>query len=528
MSSWFDFEPVTSESVCKIINSAPSKSNGLDPVPTHMVKSTSEPLSVNISNIVQASLKEGNVPQSLKIALVTPVIKKASLDRNIMKNYRPISNLAFIGKVLEKVVASQLHNHLSTNGLLEPYQSAYCAGCSTETALLRVHNDVIVALSKGRAVLLVLLDLSAAFDTVDHDLLIAELAGLGMGGTVLQWFRSYLTGRVQHVCIGNNRSDAKTLTCGVPQGSVLGPILFTTYTSSLGSLLRRQNIMYHLYADDTQLYLTFHPSSAIETSQVVSQMEACVSLVKQWMSSHFLKMNDSKTEVLVITSNRCRTNMPIPSINIGEHPIDVSQDARNIDSHFQMVTHIKAICRKSYWSLKNISRLRQYVNQEALKKLVHATITSNLDYCNSLLLGLPKQSISMLQRVQNSAARVITSANYKQQESVTPLLKDLHWLPIDKRVEFKVLVIVYKCIHGLAPAYLEELLKIKVNTRDLRSSNRLELDPPFTRSALAYERAFSYAGPRLWNKLPCTIKESSSINVFKSNLKTHLFKEAFK
>ena len=210
-------------------------------------------------------------------------------------------------------------------------------------------------------------------------------------------------------------------------------------------------------------------------------------------------MNDSKTEVLVISSSRSGTEVPIPSIDIGDHTLNVSAKARNIgvifDCHFKMVTHVKATCRKAYWNLKKIANLRPYLNQEALKKLVHAMITCNLDYCNSLLLGLPNQSILLLQRVQNAAARMITSTS--RRESARPLLRDLHWLPIHQRVEFKVLVFIYKCIHGLAPAYLEELIKIQINERHLRSANRTILHVPFTRSALAYDRAFSHAGPRL-------------------------------
>lgn len=236
-------------------------------------------------------------------------------------------------------------------------------------------------------------------------------------------------------------------------------------------------------------------------------------------------MNDSKTEVLVIHSSRNGTLMPISKIEIGDDTIHVASKARNIgvifDSHFQLTANIKAICRKSYWNLKKIASLRPYLNQEALKKLVHAMITSNLDYCNSLLIGLPQQSILLLQRVQNAAARMITCTS--RRESARPLLRLLHWLPVQQRVEFKVLVFIYKCLHGLAPPYLEELIKLERNTRTLRSTGRIVLHVPFTRSALAYDRAFSYAGPRLWNSLPQSVQESESLNIFKAKLKTYLF-----
>jgi hypothetical protein len=346
-TTWSDFKPVTVvESVHKLIMASHNKSNKLDPIPTELVKAAGGLLAPLVTSIIQASLKEGHVPDLLKVALVSPIIKKTSLDCNNLKNYRPVSNLAFISKLLEKVVACQLNEHLVLNNALEPYQSAYCTGRSTESALLRVHNDIILALSDKRAVLLVLLDLSAAFDTVDHELLLSTLSHLGIKDTVQQWFRSYLTNRVQHITLSNERSDSKSLTCGVPQGSVLGPVLFTIYTSSLGILLRRQNIAYHLYADDTQLYLTFKPSLADDTGRAVREMEICVGLVKDWMTSYHLKMNDSKTEILVISTKRALAQVSVPGICIGGQTLDISKSARNIgvvfDSHATMLPHIKA------------------------------------------------------------------------------------------------------------------------------------------------------------------------------------------
>ena len=198
----------------------------------------------------------GVFPSCYKEALVTPLLKKQSLDCNLLQNYRPISNLTLISKTIEKVVSAQLNTYLKDNNLLEPCQSAYRQGHSTETALVRVQNDVICAVGQRKAVLLVLLDLSAAFDTVNHQLLIKTLQQLGIRGTMLHWFSTYLVGRLQRIKVNGVTSQPKLLDCGVPQGSVLGPILFTVYTASLGQLLRQLDVQYHFYADDSQLWVS--------------------------------------------------------------------------------------------------------------------------------------------------------------------------------------------------------------------------------------------------------------------------------
>ena len=242
-----------------------------------------------ITRIVNGSLMSGVFPSCYKEALVTPLLKKQSLDCNLLQNYRPVSNLTLISKTIEKVVSAQLNTYLKDNNLLEPCQSAYRQGHSTETALVRVQNDVICAVGQQKAVLLVLLDLSAAFDTVNHQLLIKTLQQLGIRGTMLHWFSTYLVGRLQRIKVNGVTSQPKLLECGVPQGSVLGPILFTIYTASLGQLLRQLDVQYHFYADDSQLWVIFKPP---ELDTAIGQMEKCIASVQKWMLSHQLSKDE--------------------------------------------------------------------------------------------------------------------------------------------------------------------------------------------------------------------------------------------
>ena len=229
------------------------------------------------------------MPTELKQAVIRPLLKKPSLDYQEFKNFRSISNLTFLSKVIEKVVALQLVDYIENNGLCEVFQSAYRAHHSTETALLRVYNDIAMSIDNQKSVVLVLLGLSVAFDTVDHSLLLARLSTrFGICDQALDWFRSYLSDRTQHVRIQDVSSDVHALPYGVPTGPVLGPLLYSLYTSPLGDIARSHGLSSHFYADDTQLYLSFERSSPEDLSTCTSALEDCVKDIDLWMLNNKL------------------------------------------------------------------------------------------------------------------------------------------------------------------------------------------------------------------------------------------------
>ena len=256
-SKLINFIRATLTEIYKLISTSESKHCPFDSIPTFLLKLCFKELGPIITNLnlVNLSLSEGIFPSSFKQALVNPLLKKPSLSTDDLNNFRPISNLNFISKILEKVVASRIQSHLSSNSLSSSFQSAYRIFHSTETTLLKIHNDLILAMDRGEGTSLILLDLSAAFDTVDHsiDLLTRLQNWFGLDGLSLDWFSSYLSSRSQAVSINDSISAFSTLSCGVPQGSVLGPLLFTLYTTPLGSVISKNSLKYHLYADDTQL-----------------------------------------------------------------------------------------------------------------------------------------------------------------------------------------------------------------------------------------------------------------------------------
>ena len=295
------FSTISAEDLKKIILKAPTKSCQLDPIPTNILKECIEQLLPTLLKIINTSLVSSTVPATFKKAIVTPLLKKPSLDKNVLKNYRPVSNLPFMSKILEKVVSKSLTAHRTAHSLHVPLQSAYRQYHSTETALLKVHNDILRALDRGDCVFLVLLDLSAAFDTVDHSVLKDRMSQeFGVSDNALNWLLSYMGDRHQAVLVRGVESEDRILRCGVPQGSVLGPELFKDYIAPLADLIHSHGIEFHGYADDTQLYTTFKPGE--NEDDALQQMQRCITAVKSWMALNWLKLNDDKTEFIVLGS----------------------------------------------------------------------------------------------------------------------------------------------------------------------------------------------------------------------------------
>ena len=496
----------------------------LDPMPVSLLKQCPDQLVTPVTQLINSSLNNGSVPLGYKSAVVTPILKKSNLDPESLSNFRPVSNLPFWSKVLERVVAQQLHQYLQDNSLYESMQSAYRSHYSTETALLRVSNDILITLDEGREVLLLLLDLSAAFDTIDHQILVTRLSErYGITATALQWVTSYLTDRTQKVSINGHTSNETKLLCGVPQGSVLGPLLFTLYTAPIGELIRRHGLPFMLYADDTQLYVKVEAGNELAT---IHRLERCLSDIRSWMSENKLCLNDGKTELLRFSS-KFRISTPQHSVAIGSNVIVPSSvSVRNLGAMFDdtltMEDQVKSVCRSATFSLYSIGKIRRYLNYASIERLICSFVTSRLDNYNSLLHGIPGTLMGRLQRVQNSAARLLTGTG--KYEHITPVLHRLHWLPIKARIHYKILLTVYKALHGLAPEYIRDLLHIRSSLRTSRSSSSAQLTVPRVNTAYYGDRAFSVSGPKLWNSLPPQLQNTATITKFKKDLKTHLFR----
>ncbi len=326
-------------------------------------------------------------------------------------NCRPISNLPFIVNIIEKVVFNQLNNYLNSNGYLDNYQSVFRAHYSTETALIKIINDICLNSDSGY--------LSAAFDTVDHNILLERLENwVGLSGMALKWFRSYLEGRSYYVSIGEHKSKWTSMTCGVPQGSILAPLLFSLYMLPLSQIMRKNQIAYHSYADDTQIYLALSPNDY----SPIDSLCQCIDEINSWMCQNFLQLNKEKTEVIAFGN---KDEVLKVNAYLDSRGQTTKNQVRNLgvilETDLSFSSHVKAVTKSAYYHLKNIARIRCFVSSQDLEKLVHAFITIRVDYCNGLL---PKKTIRQLQLIQNAAARILTRT--RKSEHITPVLRSLH------------------------------------------------------------------------------------------------------
>lgn len=518
--------PTTEDEVRKIITNSPSKSCELDPLPTSLLKQCLEALLPLITLIMNKSLAESKVPLWFKKANVKPLIKKSGLDKEELKNYRPVSNLPFLSKILEKIVSKRLELHLQANSLHDNLQSAYRTGHSTETALLRVHNDIVAALDNKCRAVLVMLDLSAAFDVIDHGILFKRLDySYGVTGNALRWIQSYLSDRRQCVAIGSVTSDDKILEFGVPQGSVLGPRKYCLYSKPIGEICRRHNLLYHCYADDTQIYMVIRPQHNWDT--IAHNIEACLVDISAWMNANMLKLNQDKTELIVFAPK----HQPAHDIqlNVGIKTIKAAPVVKNLGVHFDssmtMEKQVNAIAKSCYYQLRNIGRIRQFITTDACKTLLHSLVTSRLDYGNALLYGISDSATRRLQKVQNTAARLVSSTS--KREHITPVLYSLHWLPVHYRPQYKILMHTYKALYGTAPSYLTELVTPYQPSRSLRSEAETLLCVPKSRTVTYGDRCFGKVAATLWNNLPSQTRKATTLTTFKKGVKTHLFRRAF-
>ena len=526
------FQPVTPEAVRSIIIKSSPKTCNLDPIPTPLLIECLDSLLPSVTALVNSSLSSGIFPNACKSALVTPLLKKATLDQNELKNYRPVSNLSFISKIIEKVVLAQLSEYLNLNNLFSPFQSAYRPGHSTETALLRIVNDLLLSLNDRKVSILALLDLSAAFDTIDHSTLLSRLQyDFGIEGTALQWFSSYLSHRTQSVLVNGQVSTAVPICFGVPQGSVLGPVLFVLYTSPLAKVIEKHSVLHHSYADDSQLQKSASP---LEIPQLVQSMQDCIADVRSWMTLNKLKLNNDKTEVMLLSSPQMSHKISCPStMTVGDATVPFSSSVVNLgvtlDHHLEMKVQVRNIVRATNYELRRIGSIRRFLTTQATATLVSAFVLSRLDYCNSILYGSHDYILESLQRVQNNAARLVLRVPRK--EHITPYLQSLHWLPVSARIEYKLASICYNCVHGSAPVYLKSLVNSKQQQERYRlrsSSDTTALqDHPANSKKTLGDRCFSHAAPTVWKAVPVEIREASSSDSFKRSLKTHLFCKAF-
>ena len=518
------------DEVLTAIRCLPDKSSAADPIPVSALKQLSTTVAPFFAELFNRTLLRGHVPACFKSAFITPRLKKTGLNVADASSYRPISNLSVASKLLERLVCRRLFGYLQSADLLPTCQSAYCPNHSTETATLRVMSDILEFVDQGDVAVLVLLDLSAAFDTVDHDILIRRLElSFGITGCALEWFRSYLTGRTQHVRLGTEQSPATSLTCGVPQGSVLGPVLFLLYTADLPKIIGKHGLLSHLYADDTQIYGSCRPA---DTDQLQSRVSACIDEVASWMQANRLQLNTAKTEVMWFATARRQFQLPTCGLRVVNDIIIPSTSACSlgvfVDSDLTMRTHVSRTVSRCFATLRQLRSVRRSLPSDVFQSLIASLVLTRLDYGNATLAGISVRLTARLQSVLNAAARMIFGL--RRRDHISQALADLHWLRTPERIHFKLAVTVYNCLHETAPSYLSRdihrLANISSRQR-LRSSSSLGLVIPRCRLSTVGDRSFAVAAARVWNSLPNYVTSAPSVSLFRKRLKAVLFRRSF-
>lgn len=514
--------PVTVPEVYKLITNIQPKTSSVDYIPTSLIKSCPLVFSEIICSLANLSFTAGVFPSKLKSAVVTPLIKKAGMDVEIPSNFRPISNLNNISKILERLFLARLQPQVFSSPNFNSLQSAYRPHHSTETALQFSLNNIYQSADNSQPTLLASLDLSAAFDTIDHSTLLSRLeTSFGVSGSALSWLSSYLSNRTQTVRIGQSSSSIANLVSGVPQGSVLGPVLFSIYISPIGQIVSGHGISHQQYADDTQLYISLSKSNP---AIGISQLETCLSSLHSWFCHNGLCLNPTKSDAIIFgTQQRLHHFTNIPAINIAGSVVNLSNKITTLgvtlDSNLNFNSHVSSVCKTSYYHLQALKHIRSVLTQDMAASVAVALVHSRLDYANSILYQTSASNIHKLQRVQNMAARLVI--NKKSVHSDFALSK-LHWLPVSKRINFKIATITYKILHSEQPIYLKSLIKFEAPTRFLRSSSQHKLHQPRIHRTIG-ERAFSSASPTIWNNIPLSIRMAPSISDFKRHLKTLYF-----
>ena len=386
------FNPVTESEVEKTINSMYSKSCELDAIPMPLLKRLIHKCLPFITKIVNISLTQGIFSDDWKVAIVRPLLKKTGLAL-MNKNYRPVSNLSFLSKLVEKCALHQFNAHCETYSLIPDFQSAYRKGYSTETSLIKLCNDLLWSMERQEATMVVLLDLSAAFDTVDHDLLLRIFQNrFGLMGTALQWYDNYLRPRRMKVCVNGTYSKELNLKHRVPQGSCLGENNFVAYCAPIEDIVK-EPVSISGYADDHSLHRTFNPNSSVDESQCVRDLQISVQDIAKWMTSMRLKLNYDKTELILFGSRQQLLKCKTKEMELDGNPIPMSQYVKYLgggpDSTLSFKKHINKAAGMAMANFFRIRGIRKYLNRDACQTLLLGLCISHLDYANAILMASP-------------------------------------------------------------------------------------------------------------------------------------------
>ena len=446
------------------------------------------------------------------MANITPIQKNPR--NNNISNYRPISVLPVIAKVYESLVHKQLYSYLTTNAILHPCQSGFRPGHSTQDVLLKTVDDWRIALDRGEYVGAVLIDLSKAFDSIDHTLLLDKLQSYGIIGTEHKWFSSYLSGRQQRVCLDGSFSDWASISNGVPQGSILDPLLFLVFVNDLPTAVERCSV--NLYADDTTIYF-----ASKDPSHVQSALTSDLENIASWIDNNYLKMNVSKTQLMTLRRKRSKPPADI-SLQLRGNDITSHDSIKylgiTVDRDLNWKQHITDVRRKTLAAVATIRRARGYLPVKTRKLLYNALVLPHMDYCSVVWNSCSTNLSQTIERRQNYGMRVILDKPPRTPSA--PLREQLNWRTLHQRRHTAFLCQVHRCALNQAPSYLSsKFTRNSARYSHTRGANKFHLGQPNTEY---YRASFEFQGAFHYNSLPHSITAKSNLATFKAALQKNI------
>jgi len=490
-----------------VIGGMKNKPCNLKSVPVFIYKCCSELLSPVIAELFNKSVSSGKFPTSLKTARITPVFKSGEIT--LTSNYRPISTLPILSKIFEKLMYKQLQNFLSINEILSPNQFGFRNNSSTSDAVVEFLDRATGVLDQKSSMIAVFLDFSKAFDTVKHDILIDKLYVLGVRGLILEWFKTYLVGRKQYVCVNGCDSSLLSVQTGVPQGSVLGPILFLIYINDMSRSSDRLQFVH--FADDTTVC-----SSGNDIDVLVADINSQLSNVYSWLCSNRLSLNIRKSSCMLISNKR---DGVVPSINIAGVDVDFVSEAKFlgilIDDRLTFKSHTTQLCKKLSQSIGMLNRISGLVPPAAKTYIYYSLIYSRVSYG---IVAWGRGSVGSarhLERLLSKARKVVTYPSrvncHRKFLNFLSIFKYFTCLKLYKTVKLDQHPYFVHCFNSLLPRH----------SHDTRFSSEVRFTPPFYSKAIC-QRFFVFQAVGFWNELPAEVRNCPSLTKFKTALKAEL------
>lgn len=514
----FSFKLITVEEVNKFLHNIRTNAFGVDNINARMLKYCSPFIDKYITHIINCCIEKSYFPVLWKNSLGIPIPKKS--NPKDFSDIRVISLLPTISKIYEKFLYSQIYDYVTNNDLLSDCQCGFRPGRNTEISLATVTTDILTACDQGLSSALVLLDYSKAFDTINHELLCAKLKFYGFDEPALFLIWNYFLRRSQKILNNGAYSSSLDILSGVPQGSILGPLLFIVYTSDI--LKKIDYCKVQAFADDTQLYASFHTENLKVTENIINNE---LNEIKKLSDEHNLKLNSDKSKVMYFGNKKSKillkNNM---SLRIDNTTLQASDSARNlgliIDTDIRFSKHVSHLVSKAFSFLKLIYNNRHILSIKMKRNLCESLVLSHFNYCD-FIYGpcLSKEDRDRIQKVQNSCCRLIYGI--RKYDHISHKLKECNWLNMENRRQLHLGSFTHKLLNNsLPPGLLHKFIpRSGIHAKNIRKKSTLTM--PQHKTAM-FQRSFIFNAIRMYNHLPDEFK-LFNINKFKYKLKNYLF-----